>query len=126
MSALTPSQIGQFAYNAGFRNPDLSIAVAVAMAESAGDPRSYDPEAEFFTNHGIDPSKAEGQGSVGLWQIFQWEHPEFAGWNLEDPQVNAVAAHFVYMRAGKQFTPWSTWKSEAYKKFLEPVSEETA
>jgi Lysozyme like domain len=122
---LTRQQIVQHALNAGFRNLDLSIAVAIALAESGGNPESYNPEDAFFKEHGIDPAKAKGQGSCGLWQIFRWEHPEFELWNLEDPGVNAVAAWFVYSRAGKQFTPWSTWLNESYKGFLEPVNDET-
>lgn len=123
---LTREQIAEHAANAGFRNPDLSIAVAIALAESGGDPAAYDPEGAFFQEHATDPALSKDRGSVGLWQIFRWEHPEFQLWNLNDPAVNAVAAWFVYCRAHKQFTPWSTWHSEAYKKFLEPVSDETA
>jgi lysozyme-like protein len=126
VSALTRQQIAQFAYNAGFRNPDLSIAVAIALAESAGDPAAYDPEEDFFLEHGISGDQSLGRGSYGLWQIFRHEHPEFRLWNLGDPQVNATAAWFVYCRVGRNFTPWSTWKSEAYKKDLEPVAEPTA
>lgn len=112
---LTAAQIEVYAYNAGFRDEELRTASAIALAESGGDPHCYDPETAFFEEHKIPA----GQGSLGLWQIFVHEHPEFEGWNLDDPQVNACAAAIVFAKAAKQFTPWSTYTSGAFKKFLE-------
>ncbi len=83
----------QLAAGAGFSGNDLDVAVAVAMAESGGNPDAYNPE-----------------GSYGLWQIYLPDHPEFAGWNLFDPPTNARAAYQVYAKAGGRFTPWSTYR----------------
>lgn len=116
MSPLTRAQIQAVAQNAGFSGEDLETAVAIAFAESAGKPDEYDAELAFFKEHNIT---AIGRGSCGLWQIFRFEHPEFDGWNLDDPQVNACAASTLYTKAGKKFEPWSTFTSGAYKKFLE-------
>jgi hypothetical protein len=117
---LARSSIGTFAANAGFEGTDLETAKAIAFAESSGDPENYDPEQAFFLEHGIEAEKAQGQGSVGLWQIFRWEHPEFRAWNLKDPQVNACAAFLIYKDAGDSFKPWDTWLTGEYRKFLAP------
>lgn len=115
---LTADLIRTFASNAGFRGQDLDTAVAIARAESGGDPADYDPEKAFFVAHGFHPDMAFGRGSVGLWQIFRHEHPEFDGWNLEDPQVNACAAAMIFRRAGNRFEPWSTFTSGKYRQLL--------
>jgi hypothetical protein len=108
---LTPAQIRYYAQNAGFSGSDLDTAVAIAMAESSGNSRIYNPETAAA---GGTP---QGQGSYGLWQIYLKEHPEFAGQDLYDPQINANAAYSVYSRAGG-FTAWTTFNSGAYQKYL--------
>lgn len=103
---LSASQIALYAANAGFADEDLKTAIAVALAESGGDPEAYNPEKQAGTPDGL--------GSVGLWQIYQYRHPEFQGEDLTDPQTNANAAFSIYDAAGRSFRPWSTYKSQAY------------
>src|SRR6266852_1569902 len=79
------SNIAQYARNAGFSGPDLVTAVAIALAESGGDP-------EAFGDRELAPDKGP---SVGLWQIDVDTHPEYENVNLTDPQVNANAAFAV-------------------------------
>lgn len=110
---LTRAAITIFAQKAGFRGPELDTAVAIAFAESGGNPKDYDPETAA--------NAPEWQGSVGLWQIFRRDHPEFAEWDLEDPQVNACAAQLCYRQAKNSFEPWSSFKSGKYKTFLPPA-----
>lgn len=100
---LSPAQIQAYAAAAGFSGADLATAVAVALAESSGNPTVINPE-----------------GSYGLWQIYLPMHPEFAGVNLLDPQANAAAAFSVYSKAGG-FRPWTTFGSGAYQKYLAAV-----
>ena len=107
---LSAAQIAQLASAAGFTGADLTTAVAIALAESGGNPKAYNPETAANT--------PVGQGSVGLWQIYQKAHPEFSGWNLLDPQTNANAAFSVYSAAGNSFKPWSTFKNGAYAKYF--------
>lgn len=117
MAALSPSQIADLAYRAGFRGTALTMAVAVALAESSGNPSAYNPETAAGT-----PS---GKGSYGLWQIYRNAHPEFASVNLFDPSLNAMAAYSVYRAAGNSFTPWSTFNNGSayeYAKQLKGVS----
>ena len=101
--ALNPQQITQLAYNAGFRGSALRLAVAVAIAESSGNPHAYNPE--------IAAGTPQGSGSRGLWQIYGKAHPEFNTDALYDPQLNALAAYKVYREAGNSFRPWSTFNN---------------
>lgn len=112
---LSISDIITVAQNAGFSGEDLVTAVAVAMAESGGDPNA-------FGDAGI------GQGSFGLWQINSKFHPEFGPdfTTLYDPQTNANAAYSVYSAAGNSFTPWSTFKSGSYSSFVSSVAAAVA
>jgi hypothetical protein len=112
---LSASQIAQLAAGAGFAGSDLVTAVAVALAESlGGDPNAYNPELQAKT--------PEGKGSYGLWQIYLKAHPEFADWDLYDPETNAAAAFLVYRGAGRRFTPWTTFKTGAYRAHLAAAS----
>jgi Lysozyme like domain len=101
---LTQDQISNYAAEAGFVDPDLDTAVAVAMAESSGD-----PSAVGDLNVG---------GSYGLWQINLKYHPEYTADELSDPQTNANAAYAIYAAAGNTFQPWSTFNSGAYQAYL--------
>jgi hypothetical protein len=105
---MTAAEIGTIAANAGFTGDDLVTAVAVAMAESSGNPND-------LGDIGI------GQGSFGLWQISSRWHPEYGPdfTQLYDPQTNANAAFAIYSAAGNSFSPWSTFKSGAYKANLQ-------
>lgn len=107
LNNLTPKQIAQFAQNAGFSGADLAVAVAVALAESGGNPRAYNPVTNL--DSGKPASTPAGQGAIGLWQIYLKVHPEFSGQNLYDPQTNANAAFQIYSASGSSFHPWSTY-----------------
>ena len=104
---LSAAQIQGYAAAAGFSGAVLATAVAIALAESSGNPAAVNPN---------DPG-----GSYGLWQINMAAHPEFAGLNLADPQTNANCAFQVYLEAGGSFTPWSTYSSGAYTAYLASV-----
>lgn len=100
---LNSSQIAQLAYKAGFRGDALNIAVAIALAESGGNARAYNPELAAGT--------PPGSGSRGLWQIYGVAHPEFNNDSAFDPETNARAAYKVFREAGNRFTPWSTYNA---------------
>jgi hypothetical protein len=89
-----------FAERAGFSGSDLDTAVAIAMAESSGNPVAVG-----------DIKLAPERGpSIGLWQINigSKAHPEYDRNMLMDPQYNANAAYKIYEAAGYSFHPWST------------------
>ena len=113
MSKLSPEQIAQAAHDAGFRGHDLTTAVAVALAESGGDPRAHNP---------VPPDN-----SYGLWQINMIgalgpdRRHQFhldANKDLYDPETNAEAA-FAISGKGNSFQPWTTFTSGAYKSHLD-------
>lgn len=101
---LSASEIAQFAAGAGFYGDDLVTAVAVALAESGGNPSAYNPETQAGT--------PQGQGSFGLWQIYLFKHQEFVMLDLYNPAANAAAAFSVYAAAGNSFRPWSTFSQD--------------
>ncbi|WP_367137656.1 type VII secretion target [Saccharothrix sp. HUAS TT1] len=113
MSELSPERIARHAHDAGFRGEDLTIAVAVALAESGGDPRAHNPNPP--------------DNSYGLWQINMLgsmgpaRRREFgleSNRELFDPQENARAAYKI-SGDGRSWTPWSTYTNGAYKRHLD-------
>lgn len=110
---LTASQIADLARNAGFSGADLATAVAVALAESGGNVYAYNAETQAGT--------PQSKGSYGLWQIYRQAHPEFDGWDLNDPKKNAEAAFDIYKKAGHSFRDWSTFKHGNYLAHLSVV-----
>jgi hypothetical protein len=114
---LSAAQIAGYAYRAGFRGQALTVATAVALAESGGRPRAHNP---------VPPDN-----SYGLWQINMLGAlgPErrrafhLGGNNqLFDPMANARAA-FAISRQGRSFGPWTTYTSGAYRRFLGPARQ---
>ncbi len=113
MAKLSPEQIAEFAHAAGFRGQDLTVAVAVAMAESGGDPHAH---------NSVPPDD-----SYGLWQVNMLgslgpaRREQFgldANRELFDPAENARAAWSISGH-GDSFRPWSTYTNGAYKKYLD-------
>ncbi|MEU4742578.1 transglycosylase SLT domain-containing protein [Actinosynnema sp. NPDC023658] len=113
MSKLSPEQIARHAHDAGFRGQDLTIAVAVALAESGGDPRAH--------------NSTPPDDSYGLWQINMLgamgpaRRREFgldSNRELFDPAENARAANKI-SGDGHSWTPWSTYTNGAYKHHLD-------
>lgn len=102
--------IASYAANAGFSGFELVEAIAIAYAESAGDPNAVGD---------LDLGR-----SIGLWQINLRAHPEYSEQELLDPQTNANAAFAIYQAAGNSFRPWSTFNSGAYSNFLERAGNE--
>lgn len=98
--------VATYARNAGWSGIDLITAVAIALAESGGNPSA---KGDFG-------NPVAGQyNAFGLWQINTGENPQFLGDDLLDPQVNANDAFALYQQAGNSFSPWSTFKNGAYK-----------
>src|SRR5258708_5515621 len=110
MKPFTPKSISEYAANAGFSGFALVEAVAIAYAESSGDPNAV----------------GDNGTSYGLWQIHYTVHPEFDPSQLFDPQYNANAAFSIYEAAGNSFSPWTTFNSGAYTKYLEQAGSELA
>lgn len=93
---LTRAQVLDIATRAGFPNPRL--ATAIAMAESGGV-----PNGKAITDREL---------SVGLWQINLLAHPEYTAEAMADVWKNAAAA-FKISKGGTDWRPWSTWWADA-------------
>jgi hypothetical protein len=113
VAKLSPAQIAEYAHDAGFRGQDLTVAVAVALAESGGDPKAHNP---------VPPDD-----SYGLWQINMIgslgpaRRDQFdldGNRELFDPEENAKAA-WAISGHGNSFQPWTTYTSGAYKQYLD-------
>jgi hypothetical protein len=95
-------QIAGYAHDAGWSGTDLVVAVAVALAESSGNPAAHALTAR--------------EDSRGLWQVNVRAHPEFGGVNLYDPKANAQAAHAIWAKSG--WGPWSAHNTGAYLLYM--------
>ena len=80
MATLTRGQIANAARAAGFPESQIPMAVAVAMAESGGNPRA--------TNN----ANRNGSSDYGLWQINTVHSSLLASGNKYDPADNAKMA----------------------------------
>jgi len=102
------------AIKAGFTGQALVTAIAIAGAESS-----------FDTLGDLTLMDAKWGPSVGLWQIRSLKH-----WNmysgadalrdasrLTDPYFNARAAYAI-SKGGTNFTPWSTFTSNAFTPYI--------
>ena len=107
---MTLAELRLLAAAAGF--PDPNLAAAVAMAESAGNPCARgDPSI------GPDCADPGTATSFGLWQIHVPAHPQYDPVSLFDPHYNAAAA-FAISDGGRDWSPWSTFNHRLYTQFL--------
>lgn len=99
------SQVAQMARNAGFPESAIPTVVAISQAESSG-------------NASATHSNNNGSTDYGLMQINSVHSDLLKGKNWADPQQNLNMAYQVYKDAGGSFSPWSTYNSGAYNKFI--------
>jgi hypothetical protein len=105
MTTLTYSQLEQLWVSNGGSNLVAPVAAAIAMAESSGrtDAESANPD---------------GGTNVGPWQIdTRGVGNGYSVGQLLDPNTNARLA-IRGSDNGANWSPWATWSSGAYKKFL--------
>jgi hypothetical protein len=105
---LTPAQIAGYAAGAGFPSAQIPTAVAIALAESGGNPDDLGD---------VSLETARWGPSVGLWQIRSLKPAALAkasgadqfrdAAKLPDPAFNAQAARAIYGESG--WHPWSTY-----------------
>ena len=92
MPRYSPEQIYGFCRLAGFSPDEAATFTAIALAESGGNSRAYNPH---------------GEDSKGLWQINARAHPDLdSKYDLYDPVQNAKAAYEVSHRGG-DISPWT-------------------
>lgn len=98
-SQLTREAVLAIAKNAGFADPKL--AAAIALAESGGVTNAL--------------ARSSREISVGLWQINTMIHPYSAS-DMRNPLKNAAAA-FKISKGGTNWRPWTSFNNGAYLKF---------
>lgn len=112
MTNLSDAQIAGAAKAAGFSGSNLAKAVAIALAESSGNPNAH---------NAVPPDN-----SYGLWQINMLgsmgpaRRKQFglkSNNDLFNPTTNAKAAYAI-AGGGKNFGPWSTYTSGAYLRYM--------
>jgi hypothetical protein len=87
------TDVARAAKAAGFPDPELVTAVAVAFAESR------------FNTNAINRNNRDGSVDYGVWQINSVHNfPEVASGAWRDLKVNAQLAYRVYQRQG-----WNAW-----------------
>lgn len=102
-------EIGTLAYDAGVRDQSkLQAAIAIAMAESGGNPNAEGDKT--LQNATWGPS-------IGLWQIRSLKAESGKGTvrdgtRLKDPTFNAKSMASI-SRNGVDWGPWSTWPLRA-------------
>lgn len=108
---LSIEQIARAATGAGLVDTDrLVTAVAIALAESGGNPRAH---------------ATGGEDSRGLWQINVRAHPHWANRDLYDPATNA-AAMMEISGGGTNWRPWSVYKNGRYRAHVPRVRDALA
>lgn len=81
------------------------------------------PAGEQATAYGVCQAESgDNPGAIGdngqsrgLGQIYGPAHPEFAGWNLFDPEQNAQASLQIWQASG--WGAWSTYNNGAYRRY---------
>ena len=106
MAQLHDLDLGELAYEAGWRGGDIAVAVAIALAESGG-------RTDIVNTAGNHPQNSRDRG---LWQINDYWHPEVTDVQAFSPEGNAQAAHRIYLREG--WTAWSTFTLCRYLDWL--------
>lgn len=103
-TVLTDIQIAQAALGAGLGVGQAVTAVAIALAESGGNP---------LARH----VNADGTVDRGLWQINSYWHKEVPD-NVAYSVAGAAQAMKAISAGGINFSPWSTFGSGAYAAYL--------
>lgn len=108
---LPPVRCARAAREAGWRDADLVIATAVALAESGCDPKAvgYNGPTEGCPN---------GSRDRGAWQINDCYHSEVSDACAFKLKCNADAAYVIFQDAGNSFQPWTTYNSRSFRFYL--------
>lgn len=104
MGTLTVAQAQSYAQSAGFTGNALNIIVAIAQAESS-------------LNTNAKGTNTDGSIDRGILQINNKWHAEVSDACAYDPAC-AFQQGYRISNKGTNFSPWSTYTSGAYKKYL--------
>lgn len=108
------NQIAAWAAKAGWSPQDIPMVVAIAHAESGGDPTATHGNNNGSTDFGLMQDNTIHAGDPVMSQF-----PGFftsGGW--KDPVANLTVAKAIFDDAGGNWGPWSTFTNGAYQQFL--------
>jgi len=128
---MSAEQVGQAVFNAGFRGEALTTMIAIALAESSGNPKAHNPDA------------STGDNSYGLFQINMLDKPNMkmgeerrrryglsSNEQLWDPDLNArIAYDFVQAKIARGKNPyedWSVHRNNLHLRFWDVASRAAA
>ena len=114
MTQLSPEELAAVASEAGFKGSALTKIVAIMMAESSGN-----------TTAGYTRYTEGTHNSIGIAQINANAHQQYNPEALTNPIYNAEASYQI-SNGGSNFTPWTTYLTGAYKKYLSAASQAVA
>lgn len=111
---MSAAEIAYVAQQAGFSGENLVIAVAVAFAESSGNPNSDGPDIPMDGTLGMP---------LGLWQIRLDTNDRGTGqgrdeMRLKDPYFNAIAAYDISSH-GVNWQPWEAYTNGNYQQYMD-------
>lgn len=106
MARIPDAQIAGVAKAAGFTGKSLVTAVAVALAESGGNPSA------------VNRSNSNGTSDYGLWQINSVHADLLRTGSWSNPSDNARMAFSVWRAAGGSFSPWTTYTNGLHIAYL--------
>lgn len=119
MSNLDAAQLLRINYNAGFRGSALINMTAIQLAESGGNPGAVNNNpGTGDLSYGI--SQINMYGNLGPARLKQYSNIISTPTDLLNPLNNARIAYSL-SNHGKSFTPWSTYKNNAYRHYLSTV-----
>jgi hypothetical protein len=116
MAQYTEAEIIQILRDADIPEKDIPLMIAIAMAESKGDPNAVGD---------VKLANDKWDASIGLFQVRSLRNPEKYSKadklrikdKLFDPVYNAKVAYEI-SKKGKDWSPWSTYNDDSYKEFL--------
>lgn len=106
MAKLSDVAVKDVARMAGFTGDGLAIAIAIALAESGGDPNAI--------HHNSDKNQTTDRG---LWQINNYWHKEVSDSIAFDP-TQAAAAVFAISKGGTNWKAWATYSNGHYLMYM--------
>ena len=113
--AMDPVEIARLAQQAGFSGDGLRQMVATIFPESGGRPDAHNPNAGTGDNsYGLAQINMLGNLGPARLKQFGIQNNE----QLFDPLTNLKAA-FAVSGGGKNFSPWSAWKSGKHQQYLD-------
>ena len=117
-SKKTVSDLVKLAREAGFNEREAPIMAAIAMGESSGNPKAFNPRGRDLS-YGLWQINMLGNMGPERRRLFGIEYND----ELYDPKVNAKAAYQIYKKQG--FRAWSVYTNKSFEKWL-PAAEQAA